>query len=147
MSTNTAARPDTQAPFTDTVESHTARYTTRWLQPSMAIIAAHGEIDASNGHEFIDYALRHSAHLDKLVLDLSGVEFFGTAGFSALHNLNVQCAGETIHWAMVPSSAVTRLLRVCDPDSTLPLCDSVDLAAAAVQGEPRRLLQLVSEPR
>ena len=54
---------------------------------------------------------------------------------------------EKIEWALVPSAAVTRLLRICDPDSTLPICDSVDAAMAAVQGEPRRLLQLVSKPR
>jgi len=30
----------------------------------------------------------------------TGVEFFGTAGFSALHSVNVRCAGEKIEWAM-----------------------------------------------
>ena len=48
---------------------------------------------------------------------------------------------------MTPSPAVTRLMRICDPDSTLPICDSVDAALAAVQGEPRRLLQLVPKSR
>jgi hypothetical protein len=75
------------------------------------------------------------------------VDFFGTAGFSALHTVNVRCAGENVEWALVPSSAVTRLLRICDPDSALPICSSVDVALSAVQGEPRRLLQLVSQPR
>ena len=51
----------------------------------MAVITAHGELDAANAQEFVDYALRHAAHIDRLVLDLTGVEFFGTAGFSALH--------------------------------------------------------------
>jgi anti-anti-sigma regulatory factor len=81
------------------------------------------------------------------VLDLTGVDFFGTAGFSALHTLNVRCAGEKIEWALAPSRAVTRLLRICDPDSALPICDSVEAALSAVQGEPRRLLQLVSKTR
>ncbi len=76
--------------------------------------------------EFVDYALRHADHINRLVLDLSGVEFFGTAGFSAMHTLNVRCAGESIEWASVPSAAVIRLLRVCDPDSTLPFFDGVD---------------------
>src|SRR4051812_44920886 len=128
-------------------DSHTARFATRWLQPDTAVIAAHGEIDAANSQEFVDYALRHAEQIGRLVLDLTGVEFFGTAGFSALHTLNVRCAGESIEWASVPSAAVSRLLRVCDPDSTLPFFDGIDAALAAVKDEPRRLLQLVPQPR
>jgi anti-anti-sigma factor len=111
------------------------------------VITAHGEVDAANAQAFVDYALRHAAHTDRLVLDLTGVDFFGTAGFSALHTLNVRCAAEKIEWALAPSAAVTRLLRICDPDSALPICTSVETALSAVQGEPRRLLQLVSQPR
>jgi anti-anti-sigma factor len=128
-------------------DCHTAHFATRWLHPSMAVITAHGELDAANAPQFVDYALRHAAHTDRLVLDLTGVDFFGTAGFSALHTLNVRCAAEKIEWALAPSVAVTRLLRICDPDSALPICTSVEAALSAVQGEPRRLLQLVSKPR
>lgn len=138
------ARPDK---LIEPADCRTAHFATRWLQPSMAVIAAHGELDAANAQEFVDYALRHAPHIDRLVLDLTGVDFFGTAGFSALHTLNVRCAAEKIEWAMASSPAVTRLLQICDPDSALPLCGSVDAALAAVQGEPRRLLQLVSKPR
>ena len=138
-----SARPEFLVEPTD---CHTAHFATRWLQPETAVITAHGELDAANAQEFVDYALRHAPRTDRLVLDLTGVEFFGTAGFSALHSVNVRCAAENIEWAMAPSSAVTRLLRICDPDSALPICDSVDTALSAVQGEPRRLLQLVSKP-
>jgi anti-anti-sigma factor len=131
----------------DPTDCHTAHFATRWLQPSMVVISAHGELDAANAQQFVDYALRHAPHIDRLVLDLTRVDFFGTAGFSALHTLNVRCAAEKIEWALAPSPAVTRLLRICDPDSALPICASVEAALAAVQGEPRRLLQLVSEPR
>jgi hypothetical protein len=41
---------------------------------------------------------------------------------------------------------VARLLRVCDPDHTLPVVDSVREAIELVDGEPRRLLQLVPQP-
>src|SRR6476660_1864476 len=143
--------PNTRSAFpghlTEPADCHTAHFATRWLQPSTVVITAHGELDAANAQEFVDYALRHSAHIDRLVLDLTGVEFFGTAGFSALHSVNVRCAGEKIEWALAPSSAVTRLLRICNPDSALPICASVDTALSAVQGEPRRLLQLVSKSR
>jgi len=147
MSTPSFARSATPEPVSEPSECHTAQFATRWLQPSMAVITAHGELDAANAQQFVDYALRHAAHTDRLVLDLTGVDFFGTAGFSALHSVNVRCAAEKIVWALAPSPAVTRLLRICDPDLALPICDSVDAALTAVQGEPRRLLQLVSKPR
>ena len=138
------ASPDSRIEPTD---CHTAHFATRWLQPSMAVITAHGELDAANAQEFVDYSLRHAPHIDRLVLDLTGVDFFGTAGFSALHTLNVRCAAEKIEWALAPSPAVSRLLQICDPDSALPISDRVDTALADVQGEPRRLLQLVPKSR
>jgi anti-anti-sigma factor len=110
------------------------------------IITAHGEIDAANAIDFVEYSLSHDDQIDTLVIDLTGVKFFGSAGFSALHALNVRCAAKGIGWAMAPSKAVSRLLRICDPDSTLPVHRSLDMALAAVTGEPRRLLQLVPEP-
>jgi hypothetical protein len=35
---------------TDRTGCHTAQFATRWLQPTAAVIAAHGELDASNAH-------------------------------------------------------------------------------------------------
>lgn len=147
MSTTSNTRPPSAGSRIDTADSHSAHFATRWLQPDTAVITAHGEIDAANAQELVEYALRHAAHISRLVLDLSGVEFFGTAGFSALHNLKVRCAGETIKWCSVPSTAVSRLLTLCDPDSTLPIHDGIAEALSAVQGEPPRLLQLVAQPR
>lgn len=128
-------------------ESHTAQFATEWLHPRTAVVAAQGEIDAANAPQLVDYALRHNDRIDRLVLDLSGVDFFGTSGFSALHTLNVRCASESIVWASVPSPAVTRLLTICDPDSALPFFGGVDTALSAVQGEPPPLLQLIPQPR
>ncbi|HEX7427008.1 MAG TPA: STAS domain-containing protein [Mycobacterium sp.] len=141
MSTaSTTSRP------VDRTESHTASFATRWLQPSVAVITAHGDLDASNAQDFVDYTLRHAARTQRLALDLSGVDFFGTAGFSALHTLNVRCAGAGVEWVLVPSNAVSRLLRICDPDSALPIAATVPAALSRLQAEQRRLLQLVSEP-
>jgi anti-anti-sigma factor len=147
MSTVTSTGPGSPETDTDRTYCHTARFATRWLEPSVAVITAHGELDASNSHEFVAYALRHADHIRALVLDLSGVEFFGTAGFSALHSINVRCAASEVEWALVPGAAVTRLLRICDPDTALPVCTAVETALSALEGEPRRLLQLVSKPR
>ena len=126
---------------------HTAYFATRWLHPSILIVSAHGELDAANAQEFAEYALRHTDTVKRLLLDLRGVEFFGTAGFSALHTLNVRCAARGSDWAMMPSKPVTRLLEICDPDATLPVAPSIETALAVIHGEPRPLLQLVPETR
>jgi anti-anti-sigma factor len=126
-------------------ECHTAHFSTRWPQSDTAVVAAHGEIDAANAQEFVDHALRQSALIKHLVIDLSGVEFFGTAGFSALHAISVRADGENIEWAMVPGTPVTRLLPLCDPDAALPVCPSTEAALSALQGKP--LLQLVPKAR
>jgi anti-anti-sigma factor len=126
---------------------HTAYFASRWLHPSILIVSAHGELDAANAQEFAEYALRHTDTVKRLLLDLKGVEFFGTAGFSALHTLNVRCAESGSVWAMMPSEAVTRLLAICDPDSTLPVAPTIETALAVIHGEPRPLLQLVPETR
>ncbi|KUI45250.1 anti-anti-sigma factor [Mycobacterium sp. IS-1590] len=131
-----------EAQVVETRDCHTAYFATRRPRPDTAIVAAHGEIDAANSRAFVDYAMRDAAQLERLVIDLSGVEFFGTAGFSALHTLNVRTAGEKIEWAMVPSASVSRLLRICDPDAALPVCDSLESALSSA-GEVKPLLKLV----
>ena len=106
----------------DRTESTTATFATRRLEPSVSVITARGELDASNAQEFVDYALRDAERTERLALDLTGLDFFGTAGFSALHTLNVRCASVGVEWVLVPSNAVSRVMRICDPDSTLPVC-------------------------
>jgi anti-anti-sigma factor len=124
-------------------ENHTARFTA-YLGPSAAVVTAHGELDASNATALADYVQRCAAHCSQLVLDLSELDFFGTSGFSALHTINVRCAGAGVQWAVVPNGAVSRLLRICDPDNTLPMTKSPEFAASA-HAESRRLLELVAE--
>ncbi|SEH91193.1 anti-anti-sigma factor [Mycolicibacterium rutilum] len=135
--------PQPVDPSTEPSECHTAHFATRGLEPGTTVVAAYGEIDAANALEFVDYALRDGEHIERLVVDLTGVDFFGTAGFSALHTLNVRTAGQDIYWAMTPSVSVKRLLRICDPDAALPVFDSVQAAVDAVRGRPAPLLKLV----
>lgn len=126
-------------------ESRTARFAAHWV-PSATVITAHGELDAANAGRLADYVQRCATCSKSLILDLSGLEFFGTAGFSALHTINVRCVKVDVHWALVPSRAVSRLLRICDPDGVLPAAESVT-AVLSSRKERRRLLQLVSQSR
>jgi anti-anti-sigma factor len=101
-------------------QSHTAQFTARW-GASGSVITVDGELDAANSDQLAAYVQRNVRRSRRVILDLRGLEFIGTAGFSALHRINVACSGAQIHWAMVPSPAVSRLLRICDPDGTLPV--------------------------
>ncbi|MHC9291468.1 STAS domain-containing protein [Mycobacterium sp. LTG2003] len=130
----------------DRTDTSPATFDTRWLPPATAVISVHGEIDAANASGFTEYAMRHTAQANGLVLDLSGVAFFGTAGFSALKAIETRCSVGEVDWMLIPSNAVARLLRICDPDSRLRRSGSVAAALTALRNESQ-LLQLVTKPR
>lgn len=118
-----------------------AQFNAQW-ELGTGLISVHGELDAANADHLADYVARCVKRCRWLILDLSDLEFIGTAGFSALHRINVACTAADSQWAMVPGRAVSRLLRICDPDGTLPT------TASAKQPLPDHLplLELVSEP-
>ena len=135
--------PSSTAP-SSTFACGAADFTTFWVPPSTAIVAAVGELDAANATEFEQYAWR-SGRVTHLLLDLTGVEFFGTAGYSALLALKVRCAAEGVQWVLVPSAPVSRVLSICDADAAIPVQPTVEDALAALPGHPAPLLQLVPE--
>ena len=119
-------------------ESHTTRLAYRRLRSSVAVISAHGHIDASNADTLTEYTLGHLIRCRGLILDLRDLDFFGTDGFSALHRISVCCADPGIGWAVVPSAAVSRVLRIGDPQGLLPAASTIDAAMAIIQGQPHR---------
>jgi anti-anti-sigma factor len=88
---------------------------------SMVTVIVEGEIDASNSRELAGYVQRHIAGSAHVVLDLRLVDFLATAGFAALHNINVICSGCDASWVLQAGRQVRRLLEICDPDGVLPL--------------------------
>ncbi len=112
-----------------------ARFNTRWTMSSVAIVSAYGDIDATNASTLTDYAIVSAPRCRGLILDLSGLKFFGTEGFSALHRVAVRCAHAGIGWVVVPGAAVSRLLRICDPHGSLPIVDTVAAALANLQDQ------------
>jgi anti-anti-sigma factor len=136
-------------------QSRTAQFTAR-RGPSGTVITAAGELDAANSDELAAYVQHGVSSSRRVIVDLRGLEFIGTAGFSALHRINVACSAAQADWAMVPSAAVSRLLRLCDPDGILPITAAVaepllepDNSAGSSPGtqEPQSLLHLVPKSR
>ena len=117
-------------------ESHTTRVAYRRLRSSVAVISAHGHIDASNADTLTEYIMGHLMRCHGLILDLRDLDFFGTDGFSALHRVAVCCADPGIGWAVVTSDAVSRVLRIGDPQGLLPAASTVGAAMAILPGHP-----------
>lgn len=141
----TARRPEPnrhtgRGAFTDGSPVH---FSTRWCGPT-TVVSAHGELDASNATKFVDHLL--DVDVRRLVLDLSDANFVGTAVLSVLHMVSGRCPTENGTWALIPGLATRRLLRVCDPESTMPICASLDEALRMLDAGSR-LLQLVAKSR
>ena len=113
-------------------EGHTSRLASRRLRSSVVVIRAHGGIDASNAGTLTEYTLGYLVRCRGLILDLRDLDFFGTEGFSALHRVSVCCAHAGIGWAMVPSEAVSRVLRIGDPQGLLPAASTVEAATVTI---------------
>lgn len=127
--------------------SGTAEFSVR-QGPSATVVTAHGELDAANANQLTVFVERCVRDSRQVIVDLRGLDFFGTAGFSALHRINVVCSGAGVPWVLVAGRAAYRVLRICDPDHALPTASSLpELVSeeAAIQ-EPRPLLQLVPQP-
>jgi len=118
-------------------EGQTARLASRRLKSSVAVIKAHGGIDASNADALIDYTLGHLMRCRGLILDLRDLDFFGIEGFAALHRVSVCCARAGIGWAVLSGGAVSRVLRICDPQGLLPAAGTVEAAMATIRQHDR----------
>jgi anti-anti-sigma factor len=137
MTTSASVLPDGGL-FSQPWEGHTARLASHRLGSSVVVISAHGDIDASNADTLTEYTLGHLLRCRGLILDLRGLDFFGTEGFSALHRVSVGCARAGIGWAAVPGEAVWRVLRIGDPEGLLPTASTVEAAMATFHGRPHR---------
>jgi anti-anti-sigma factor len=113
------------------------------------VIAATGEIDASNLDRFADYAQRYVRGDRPLIIDLSELDFLAAQGIRAFFDIDGRCADAGVHWALVPGHPVNRLLRICDKDGRLPTVSSVDeaLERFARPGGMTGLLKLVTKAR
>ena len=120
-------------PFSKPRNGQLLHWDTHWMTSSVVVVSAHGDIDTTNAHTLTEYPLAYLMRCRGLILDLTRLEFFGAEGFSALHRISVSCAGAGIDWALVPGAAVSRVLRICDPDRLLPAADTVTAVLASLK--------------
>jgi anti-anti-sigma factor len=113
-------------------------------EPSVVVVSAFGDVDASNSKELACHVAQVRGPRDNVVLDLGCVDFFGVEGLSVLVQMNADRSGTT-DLVVVPSPAVTRLLRLCHPRPPLLVAADIDAAVVMLLGHRRSALQLVSD--
>ncbi len=104
----------------------------RELSATTVLVAAFGEVDAASAAGLSTRIEEHLGGYRQLVLDLSRLEFFGTAGYSVLHRVHSRCVRAGVDWVLVPGPEVERLLRVCDPERILPCAPNIVSAVATL---------------
>ncbi len=122
-----------------------AHFASAPIGSSMVHVTAEGEIDAANALSLSMFVEAELANAGRLILDLRGLDFFGTQGFSMLHRINVMSSRHAVNWVVVPGDEVNRVLKICDPDGALPVTETLDEAIATAIRPPRRHLRLVAD--
>lgn len=112
-----------------------ASFASRSPERGMVIITVGGEIDACNADLLVGWVSGKLGQSRRLVVDCSSVTFFAVEGFAMLQRINVMCAQAGVSWVLVPSTAVSRVMRLCNPGGSLVPAES----AAAATGRPRQL--------
>lgn len=123
MSTCRVFRPDPGS-LDVREEHHRGAFSARHVRPSTVIVTVEGDIDATNNRLLSNYVERQIVGSTQLVLDLRLVDFFGTAGFGTLHNINMICSRYGVRWVVRAGRQVRRLLLICDPTGVLPVEES-----------------------
>ncbi|OBI33295.1 sulfate transporter [Mycobacterium sp. E1386] len=103
------------------------------LRGLATVLRISGEIDASNA-DLLARAIRRFVRLRApLILDLSRVEYLGSAGLRVLLLVQDECELARLHCSVVGGVALRRLTRLVT-GLGLPLVDSVADALRLIQG-------------
>lgn len=93
--------------------------------PQARVLTISGDVDAANGERVQDFVTRYVLSGEALILDLSGIVFFGARGISVLTAVRDATRTADAPWALVPSRVVSRVLGLTACDTELPSADSV----------------------
>ncbi|MBC2588810.1 MULTISPECIES: STAS domain-containing protein [Rhodococcus] len=89
-----------------------ADFSTERISSGLVRVAVAGELDMRNAPALRSYAGDQMHPSSRLVLDLSDVEFFGSAGLIVFDELDTLARRRSSRWALVGGRPVHRLLRV-----------------------------------
>lgn len=111
------------------------------------VVTVRGEIDAVNVDRVSAYIRPFVLAQDPMVLDLSGVTHFSTAGYSLLCMLDEECFVAGVEWTLVASPAVSDVLG--GGETAFPSAPTVHEAlrrlAAAIVSRRELVLPLIKK--
>lgn len=99
--------------------------TRRTSHGTEATVSVAGEVDAANAKKFARAVRDAADSCSGVVLDLSEVPFLAFDGVSALYAISAHLLREDASWCVVASPAVSRVLKLCDPEGLIPLASGV----------------------
>jgi anti-anti-sigma factor len=101
------------------------------------VVAVRGELDVVNSQQFDDYLAEASAATDRVVLDLSAVDFMDTSALAVVvSHWRRQVDAGGLFLLAGARYRYTKALWITGLADRLPLYDSVDDAVAAARPEP-----------
>jgi anti-sigma B factor antagonist len=110
-----------------------AQFCAQKISSSLVRVGVAGEIDIRNAVALSDFARGQLRSSSRLILDLSEVEFFGTAGLRVFQELDGESSEIGARWVLVCGRPVQRLLRITDPDQRVPAYTSLESAMRALR--------------
>lgn len=93
--------------------------------PEATVLALSGDVDAANAQRVQDFATSFVQGENALIVDLSGIVFFGARGISVLIAIRDTRRAADAPWALVPSRVVSRVLQLTSCDTELSSAASV----------------------
>jgi anti-anti-sigma factor len=101
------------------------------------VVAVRGELDVVNSQQFDDYLAEASAATDRVVLDLSAVDFMDTSALAVVvSHWRRQVDAGGLFLLAGARYRYTKALWITGLADRLPLYDSVDDAVAGARPEP-----------
>jgi anti-anti-sigma regulatory factor len=110
------------------------------------VLVVTGVVDDVNIDAIIQQAKACIIPEKPFVLDLSGVTSFCGHGIAVFDAIDEACGAVGEDWSLIPSTQVSRTLRLCGIDGAVPTASSVAVALhhfSDVAGERRALLPIL----
>ncbi|QTJ69684.1 STAS domain-containing protein [Rhodococcus sp. ZPP] len=120
----------------DTVPTRcaSAKFSSERIGSGVMVLGVRGDIDLFSAPVFHEYVCTQISPEGQFILDMSKVDFIGTAGLSVLDSVHASNLRDGRHWAMICGRPLYRLLRAAGQESSYPCYPSVDSALGAWHG-------------
>ncbi|MGB8391659.1 STAS domain-containing protein [Mycobacterium sp.] len=115
------------------------------------VVTVRGEIDAANVDRVNQYIRHFILGENPVVLDMSGVNHFATAGISLLSRIDEECRAAGVEWTLVASPAVSDVVGDGrDEDEALfpvarSVYDALRILADAIVSRRQLVLPLIKK--